>query len=824
MKLLKVLYLLYFICIPAFSFSQWNLSGTVLDEKKLPIPFANVYIKNNTDLRTQTDENGTFSLQLFDGEYFLIVNATGYQERETYVVISNKGAVKDIQLFPIKINELEDVEIAVKRSNPGREIMLQVVKKRDQINPWAYAHSTDVYIKATEAITRKEKSETEKKNDRQEADPFDEEKRKMEKLAGNMNFAEIQVTRNYAPPNKVKEIRNAYELRGDEKTLYYTTTVKSNFNFFQNLLYLEDLHSTPVMSPISTPGILSYRYKLEAQYEENGRKIHKIKILPRMSSTSTLTGYIYVIDSLWLVQKLDLTMEKGNLFMYDYFSIHQEFDLPGDSMCVLREQVLDYGVKYKDQSSACKTVAKFTNYNFHPNFSAKFFNNELAVTTEEAYEKDTSFWKEQRAVSLTPEEQRFIIIRDSIHDALNRKEYLDSIDKVFNKVTFLKVLWFGVEHRNRLKKTQWSISSLAAMARPLYPAGPRVAPGFSYFKKWNDQRTLDVNTELSYGFLNHDIKGNINGNYLYNPFRQARIRGGFDHDFDAVVSYDAITQIYKRSNFIEATSLTVGQTQEYINGLYVDIDFEFTERRSINGYKKLGFLDSVIPNDDFKPFQGYQALIGGITVSYTPGQKYMREPHRKVVLGSKWPTVYATYERGIPKLFGSDVDHEYGLLGIYQNFQLGTFGTSSYHIKSGKFLSSKNLKDADFKYQRRSDPIWFSNPLYSFQDQDSSLPSRDYYIEAHFIHHDNGSIMNKIPFMKKTGIGLVFGCGALYVAEYNWMHYEVLAGIERNFKFSKRRLRIGLYGVFSDGNNISPRWTGKISFAVLDDRNMKFNF
>ncbi|MDR0802074.1 DUF5686 and carboxypeptidase regulatory-like domain-containing protein [Fluviicola sp.] len=826
MKFSKDFCLLFFIFLPVLTCSQWNLSGTVLDEKKLPIPFANVYVKNNTDLRTQTDENGKFSLQLFDGEYFVIVSATGYTEREVYVIIANREAIKEIQLFPIRINELEEAEISVKRTNPGREIMLEVVKKRDQISQWSHPHTTDVYIKATESIARKEKEkETDTKNNQQQlSDPFEEEQRKMVQLAGNMNISEIQLTRSYAPPNKVKEVRNAYELKGNDKALYYTTTIKSNFNFFQNLLYLEDLHSTPVMSPISTPGILSYRYRLEAQYEENGRKIHKIKILPRMSSTSTLTGYIYVIDSLWLIQKLDLTMEKGNLFIYDYFSIHQEFDLPGDSMCVLREQVLDYGVKYKTQTSTCKTLAQFSNYNFKPVYPAKFFNNEVAVTTEKAYERDSTFWKEQRAVALTTEEQRFILVRDSIHDVLNRKEYLDSVDHVFNRVTFLKIIWFGVEHRNRPKKVQWSINSLAATARPLYPAGPRVAPGFNYFKKWKDQRTLDMYTEISYGFLNHDIKGSTNWDYLYNPFKQAHFKTEFSHEFDAIVSYDAITQIYKRSNFIEATKLKLGQTQEYFNGLYVDLTFEFCERRSINGYKKMGFLDNIIPNDDFKPFQGYQALLGDITITYTPGQKYMREPHRKVVLGSKWPSVYAYYQRGIPKLLGSDVDHEYGLLGIYQNFQLRTLGTSSYHIRSGKFLSAKSLKEADFKYQRRSDPIWFSNPLYSFQDQDSSLPSKDYYIEAHFIHHDNGSIMNKIPFMKKTGIGLVFGCGALYVAEYNWKHYEVLAGIERNFKFSKRRLRIGLYGVFSDGNHISPHWTGKISFAVLDDRNMKFNF
>lgn len=816
---LRLMFLAYLL-FPLFGFTQWTLSGTVLDENNQPIPLCNVYIKNNPELRTQTDNDGKYSLQVFDGEYFMVFNATGYDEREAYVFVSNGNTERNIQLFPTKIHSLEEAEIVAKKSNPGREIMLEVVKIRERINPWNYPHTTEVYIKATENIERKSKEKTEKESN----DPFEEEQRKLELLAGNMNLNEVQVTRSFSPPNKVKEVRNANTLHGSDKLLYYTTTVKSNFNFFENLLHLPDLHASPVMSPISGPGILSYRYRLEAQYMENGKKIHKIKILPRMSSTSTLTGYIYVIDSLWLIQKLDLTMEKGNLLIYDYFTIHQEFDHPGDTMCVLREQTLNYGVKYKNQTSTCTTIAQFSAYNFQPSYAKKTFSNELSVTTQEAYERDSSFWSQERQVKLTPEEQRFIQVRDSIHDAMNRKEYLDSVDAVFNRVTVLKVLWFGVEHRNREKKFQWYINSIAATARPLYPAGPRVAPGFSIFKKWKDQRTLDMYTEITYGFLNKDFKGSTRWDYLYNPFKLAHFRAEFSHDFDAIVTYDAITQIYKRSNFIEATKLKFGQTQEYINGLYADFNLEFCERRSISDYKYMGFFDSLIPNNGFSEFQGYQALLADVTISYTPGQKYMREPYRKVILGSKWPTAYVYYQRGIPKLFGSDTDHEYFLTGIYQNFQLATFGTSSYHIRSGKFLSARSLKDADFKYQRRSDPIWFSNPLYSFQDQDSSLPSRDYYFEAHFIHHDNGAIINKIPFMKKTGIGLVFGGGYLYVKEYKWQHYEFLLGLERNFKFSKRRLRLGVYGVFSDGNHITPQYTWKISFAVLDDRNMKFNF
>ena len=136
---------------------------------------------------------------------------------------------------------------------------------------------------------------------------------------------------------------------------------------------------------------------------------------------------------------MDLTMEKGNLLIYDYFSIHQEFEHPGDSICVLSNQILEYGVKYKDQASTCTTVTNFSDYNFNPGFPAKFFNNELSVTEQTAYDKDSTYWKEKRKSELSPEEKKYIAVRDSIYDYQNRTEYLDSVDKVFNKVTALKV-------------------------------------------------------------------------------------------------------------------------------------------------------------------------------------------------------------------------------------------------------------------------------------------------------------------------------------------------------------------------------------------------
>jgi hypothetical protein len=822
--MLRFLFFSFFFLNHLNSFSQQFVNGVITDNRNIPIPSVTVYVKTFSDQRTLADFNGKYELSLMPGEYFLVFSAKGYDERETYVSIGSANIIRNIQLFPSKVLELDNIDVQVKKSNPGRDIILEVVKKRDVINPWNYPHSVSVYIKAAEKIDPKAKQKKLEKNKNKSYDPLDEKNDELLKLSNQMNLLELELMRYYASKDKVKEIRNAYTLRGNEKNLYYTTTIKSNFNFFENLLYLDDLHQTPVISPISAPGIISYKYRLEKKIKENGQVISKIKITPRNISTSTLEGYIWVIDSLWLIQKIELSMNKGNLLVYDNFFIEQNFVHYGDSLCVLSEQNLSYGVKYKNEISQSYTKAIFSNYDFNPKFANKFFSTELAVTEKEAFEKDTAFWSSRRQIELSNDERNFILLKDSIRDAHNRKEYLDSVDKIFNKITFLKVLWYGIDYRNRLKRSQVGFSPLVLFIQPLMIGGLRLSPSFDYFKKWKNERALESWSRLSYGFLNKDLKGGSWWRFKFDPFHFGFFRLSINHDFDAIRYTDAITQIYRRNNLIETTKMGSSIEYELFNGFYGGFSLEFSERRSLKDFKFIKSFDQYLPNDEPTNFKSYQAFITNVTISYTPQQKYMREPYRKVVLGSRWPTFSLNYERGIPRLFGSDVDHEYIQLDILQTFKIGTLGTSSYRFSGGKFLSAKKIYDPDMKYQRRSDPIWFSNPLFSFQGLDSTLPTIDYVLEAHIIHHDNGALINKIPWMKKTRIGLVLGAGAMYIKEYNWQHYEFLGGLERNFKIFKRRLRIGFYTVFSDGNRVAPRFNYKISFALLNDRNMKWNF
>ncbi|RYM32364.1 carboxypeptidase-like regulatory domain-containing protein [Brumimicrobium glaciale] len=830
-------FLQYFVLTACFlfgsnAFGQYVLKGKVLDESNLGIPYADVYVKNNADLRTRADIEGNYLMRLEVGEYYMVFSALGYETREHYMIVRETENIQNIQLFPIKIKDLEEYDFSVKRRNVGRDIVLRTVEKKNQFDYNQFPYTSDVYIRAKDerTLTSKGEDTSEKDQEKQEEDArFDdveEMKRKKMQQLNNLNMVEVEMQRSYAPPNKIKEIRTGYEKRGNDRNLYFTTTAKSNFNFFQNTLYLDDLSKSPIQSPISTAGILSYKYQLVEKIErESLPTLNKIQISSRSSSISTLEGFIYIQDSTWLVEKIDFTIVKGNLYIYDNFSIVQDFEILGDTMCVLKNQYMNYNVEYRKEKFVGSTVVNYKNYDFKPDFEKGFFGNELAVTTQQAYERDSSYWSSTRLTPLTLEEQKFIQQRDSIENLFSKSTYLDSVDSVFNKVTFWKVAWFGIDHRNRVKKTQWTISSVAAMVRPIYIAGPRVGPDFDFFKKWDNEKTVDVYMRADVGLLNGDVKGYANIKYLYNPFKQSRIGINFTHNYDLIRSFDAITQVFLRDNFIERTSTTLYHDFEIFNGLYLESNFTYINRRPLpDDTKFIRWFDKALENTEPPKFNAYNALIADFTLRYTPFQKYMREPNRKVILGSKWPTIYAYYEKGVPSLIGSEVNHDYIRFGLMQTFKVLTLGTSKYHITSGKFLNQKILRPEDMKYHRRADPIWFSNPMYSYQDLDSTLPTMDWYFESHYIHHFNGALINKIPFMKKTRISTVVGGGYLWVPEHKWTHYEMFGGLERVFKFSRRRLRIGVYAAFSDGNQIKPRSTFKISFAILDERSMKFSF
>jgi hypothetical protein len=152
-------------------------------------------------------------------------------------------------------------------------------------------------------------------------------------------------------------------------------------------------------------------------------------------------------------------------------------------------------------------------------------------------------------------------------------------------------------------------------------------------------------------------------------------------------------------------------------------------------------------------------------------------------------------------------------------------GTLSYSIKSASFLTRKDLRLVDYKYQRRGDPFLFMNPNEAFQSLDSTFPVFRRFYEAHGFHEFNGAFLNKIPLLKKLGLREVAGAGFLYAPERDLKYAELFAGVERVFKYPFNQIgkfKIGFYVVGSAANRFSNPVQFKFGITTWDRRSGKW--
>ena len=173
---------------------------------------------------------------------------------------------------------------------------------------------------------------------------------------------------------------------------------------------------------------------MEASEVEQNILVHRIKITPRKTGNSTCSGYIYINDGLWNVNRFELNFNKGGLKIYDNFKLTQAYQATEDGIWQVYRQAFDYEEKQgRSKTFKGKTTILYpyreNNYKFPP----KFFGNEIATTSQEAYERDSTYWNDIRPESLTEKEAIMVRYRDSITAVHTSKAYLDSLDAEFQQ-------------------------------------------------------------------------------------------------------------------------------------------------------------------------------------------------------------------------------------------------------------------------------------------------------------------------------------------------------------------------------------------------------
>lgn len=821
----KIIIALTLLFVGKISLGQ-SVRGFVYDEDNQPIPFANIYFKFLAT-GTTSDGDGKYFYQFKDpGVIEIVVTAIGYKSKVTKIILNDRNEVIQNIWMETDVEQLSEVIVKSKGRDPAYGIIQSAISNKARWKKQYNSSTSEVYIKAKEVISEKEQKrrkrlkeqeEIQKQNERkEEVDIFKEEenkrKQEIEKVAGSMNMFELQLTRHFEYPNNVKEIRTAHKKFGRTYGLFYKNTSEADFNFYQNLMSVDQLNDQPLISPLHTTSVLTYKFKLEETTFVNDRMLFKIKVTPRKKGNATWTGHIWVLDKAFCITKVDLHLTKGGMIMYDEFNIQQEYEMRDDSILLLMKQDFEYESKAGKNRFHGNTVVRYADYKINPTFEKRFFRNEVAVTTEEAYERDTSYWGSIRPEPLTKEEQKYQFIKDSIYAYTHSEHYLDSLDSVYNKITVVDILWEGIGFSDRKKKKYWSFSSAAAMIDLFEIGGVRFGPWATVFKKWENEKTLQMFGQFNFGIRNPAVKWMFDARHRYDAKHFGNVNLFAGDQFQLIVENDAVTNLLQRANWVREIDTEIGTSRELVNGLFTYLEFNYTKIMPITNLNFNPGADDWFGGNAPINFEPYYKTSASVELAYVPFQKYMTEPKKKIILGSKWPTFSVYYEKGIKDLLRSSVDYDYLEGEILHSFKLGTLGTSSYKLVAGKFLNNRQMYYTDYKIYPRGDEWFFASLMESMQIQDTTLTVTNSHLRAHYTHHFNGAIINYLPFVKKLRIHVAAGASALWIKESDYLYSEAFIGIERTFKIQRSRYRLGIYFVAAESNysNIKPR----IKFAI----------
>jgi hypothetical protein len=798
------------------------LRGYVYSEANEPLVGATIRIVNDNK-GTISDEKGKYEIRLLQGLNRISVSTTGFQT-ELFEVIAEKDLVKNVFL-KIDQKQLDEFVVRVKKKDFSYEVIKNVLENKAKVLNQYQNYKAKVYIKSVEEFEKKnvKKKEDDLPPKLDEQLNVEDKKTTKKDTIPNLNIFECQLIRHQNSAGQQKEERSAVKKIGDQHTLFFKSVTDGEFNFYENHQKIAKIGDNAITSPLSDLTFLSYKFQLLKYYFEGKDKIYRIKVTPRDLGNALYEGEIEVFEDTWVLKSVDLKITKRGLLLYDEFGVKQVFENT-QNRWMPSQTTYSWKVKEGGTKKTGTTEVIQSDYEFDLTLPKRFFGDEVGITTAEAYKKDSTFWESIRPHPLTVDERKVVKEKDRLEILHNSKAYLDSIDRVYNKITVPKIIYSGIGHINRTKKTTWYYDPILGLIDPLAIGGWRVRYGISYYKRYENRKQISVNTNFTYGFKNTDLKGSINANYFYNPIKVSSINVAFGSGFNIINGAATIKDIARRSNFYQNKFFEIRHRTELFNGFYLNTQLYTEVRSDLSNYKFGELGDRVFTNNNVQFFPTSQVYKSTFGIEYTPRQLYLREPNQKLILGSKYPTFNIDFQKAWQLTGKSNNVFAYVSASMRQTFNVGILGTSEYRINVGRFLDTTRLAVMDYKYMRGGDSHFFSPSMYTYQLIPKTFEVFNWYFESHYSHQFNGFLTSKIPLFNKTKIREVAGGGFLYVPERKYQYSEVFFGLNRVFKIGRERIRLGTYYVIGQSNNFGIRNGFKFSIEPYNQNKNTWSF
>lgn len=817
-----IVFLFYFLQVQA-----GRITGTITDDKGQPLPFASVMIKGTTK-GTTANNQGKYFIEVEPGTYLVIAQYVGYNRAEKKVTVEDRPAIVNFELSLLQL-ALKEVVVRPGGEDPAYEIIRNAIKKRPVYENPLDSFTCEAYIK-TLIKTRRLPN----KILGQRIEEKDKNQMGVDSAGKGIIFLSESLTKvAYKKPDKTKlEVLSGRESGSNGYGFNFPTFI----NFYSNNVnvFASQLNPRGFVSPIADGALNFYRYIYLGSFWEEGKEINRIKVMARRKFEPAFSGIINITEGDWRIHSLDLIVTReSQLELLDTLTIKQIHVPVTPEVWRTKDQVITFTFKMFGIDALGSFLNVYNKYDINPGFRKKYFNNVVVQYDTAVNKKSKQYWDSIRPVQLEPEEAKDYKIKDSVfegrRDSAFSKRSIDSLRKRQGPIKVKQVFWAGF-NRSDFHPTHPTSVSWEPLLRSIQyntVEGLVARVNFSVrrtFPIWKEQITLTP--LLRYGFSNRHLNTSAQISFSKRAFtwdndggnshRRTWIFAGgkrvsqFNKDNPITPLMNSIYTLADRKNYMKIYESWFGEisySRRMDNGLQFIIRGVYEDRLPLSNTSDFSFFGSkqtkiFTPNYPFEKltaqFSRHQAVVGSVSVEFKPGQRYIQFPRGKRPIGSRYPTLAVSFEKGIEKIFGSDANFDKWKFSVWDDINLKLFGRMRYRLGVGGFINDQSVFIQDYQHFNGNQLLFASEYLNSFQlaPYYANSTTAQFYAIGHLEHHFNGLLTNKIPFFRRLNWHLVGGANAFFVNRNN-NYAEIFGGIENIFKV----LRIDVVASYLDGKN-----------------------
>ncbi len=786
----------------------YKITGQVKDENNQPLSFASLIIRG-TSSGASANSMGYFSVDVQPGSYNLVAQHVGFKSVEKPVVVKNDDVIID---FVLPLQQYDLGNITVKSGeDQALSIIKKAIAKRQFYLDEQPRFQAEVYIKG-----RLQLRDYPKRFFGQKVDFEDGDTSKQKVIFLSETVARYSVNK---PKAKVEVLST--KVSGQSNGFGFSNPII--LSFYQNIVPITSLNPRGFVSPIADNALQFYRYVFMGTFFDNGKMVNRLQVMPRRNYEPLFNGFINIIEGEWRIHSVDLTLFKENqMQLADTLRIEQVF-VPVNNTWIIKQQTLYPSVSFFGFKGYGSFVQVYDKVNLDPDFKKGFFDNTVLKILDSANKKSPMYWDSIRPVPLIALEIEDYKKKDSLEAVRNDPKYMDSLDRVRNKIGISAILFFGKTFVNTFKKTTLTTNAILDVVGFNSVEGLMLDWKPVYTKKWNDRsrNRLLIAPQLRYGFSNGHFNPNITVRYDYGKKYLSSVSGTFgkkvfqmDNREQIPTLNNSINTLYDENNFLKIYDAYTGRISWFKGlgeGITTNITFEYQDRRSLNNTTQYKWRDvkerTISPNITFA---ANKASLLTLDVRWQPGARYIELPERKILLGSKFPVVDASITTGLKNVLGSNAQFTKWRLGLNQSINLKLAGNLQYNVVAGGFLNAQSVSFPDFNHFFSNRLLALAPPLKSFQVMDYYRYSNTdrVFLQQHTEYHLNGLLTNKIPGFKKLNWFLLVGNNVLF-QNNGTMYGEYFIGLENIFRIG----RIDFVQSFT--NKGRENWAIRTSFGGL---------